>query len=175
MTALREYVVALAFTPGGKLVLMRKNRPAEQVGRWNGPGGAVRAGEMPSAAMSREFAEETGVLIPPHEWRMLVTLDQWDRSGPSSTLYFFTVTDDRVRECDTRTDEQVRRQPAEYWQQFGALGRHLDWLIPLARHWQEFDLPIEVCELMPVGPVEAALRERTAAETAPPYTPDARD
>lgn len=79
-----RYVVGLPLVPRlGAVLLVRKNRPAWQAGRLNGPGGKVeRAGDLyetDPAAMSREFLEEVGVLVRAERWAPRVTLsgDGW--------------------------------------------------------------------------------------------------
>lgn len=70
MTALAEdmievptYVVGFLFDELMEhVVLLRKNKPAWQEGRLNGPGGKVEFGELDDEAMIREYHEETGIL-----------------------------------------------------------------------------------------------------------------
>ncbi len=55
-----DYVVGLIFTPDYEQVLLiRKNHPDWQTGRLNGIGGKVKDKESFTAAMFREFKEET--------------------------------------------------------------------------------------------------------------------
>ncbi len=42
-------------------VMLKKNRPEDQNGRWNFPGGKVDFGEIPMFSASRELKEETGL------------------------------------------------------------------------------------------------------------------
>lgn len=52
-----------------KVVLLDKTRgPESVIGKANGPGGKINPGEHVLDAMSREFSEETGVLIPGRKW-----------------------------------------------------------------------------------------------------------
>jgi 8-oxo-dGTP diphosphatase len=58
----QSFVVGLLFDPEGTSVLLiRKRRPLWQVGRLNGIGGKVEAGESPLQAMIREALEEADV------------------------------------------------------------------------------------------------------------------
>jgi len=47
---------------GGALLLVRRSNPHER-GRWSLPGGKVEPGELLSAAVERETAEETGLAV----------------------------------------------------------------------------------------------------------------
>lgn len=46
------------------VVVVRKNHPEWQFGRWNGVGGACNEGETPLQAAQREFTEETRIGAP---------------------------------------------------------------------------------------------------------------
>lgn len=56
---------------GREVLLIRKDRPAWQAGRWNGIGGKVEPGEAPLAAMVREGLEEVGQAFA---WRPIARL-----------------------------------------------------------------------------------------------------
>lgn len=45
-----------------ELVLVEKDKPKWQIGRWNLPGGKIEENELPERAAIREFVEETGIL-----------------------------------------------------------------------------------------------------------------
>lgn len=63
----RRYVVGFIFSLDRQSVLLiRKNRPQWQLGKLNGIGGEIEKGETPHAAMTRECAEECGIVIPIH-------------------------------------------------------------------------------------------------------------
>lgn len=80
---MKLYTVGFAFTEDAKhVVLIRKSKPVWQAGLLNGIGGHVEHGESSHAAQVREFAEETGLIIPTwekflvltdcgHRWRLL--------------------------------------------------------------------------------------------------------
>lgn len=103
-----RYVLGFAFTLSGAVALIEKKRPDWQRGRWNGIGGHVNEGETPVHAMSREFQEETGVLILPSEWRLVGQMGTASDLHENWCCYVFTVTDDRVYQARTRTDERVQ-------------------------------------------------------------------
>lgn len=135
-----SYVVGLAFTPGGKLALLRKSHPPEQTGRWNGPGGRVNSpDEWPVQTMVREFAEETGVTIPDKRWHLAARLHvgkmgTGGKFEPTRTIYFWTTRDELVRQATTQGDEIVVRDHVAVWLQLKPLVKHLDWIIPYALH-----------------------------------------
>jgi 8-oxo-dGTP pyrophosphatase MutT (NUDIX family) len=64
---MKTYVVCVARFDG-KFVMVRKERPAWQNGRWNFLGGRTEEGENQFQTASRKFYEECGVLIPPDLW-----------------------------------------------------------------------------------------------------------
>ena len=78
-----KYVAGFLFNPTmDSVVLVKKNRPEWQKGFYNGVGGHIEQGENPFDAMTREFEEETGVLIP--DWRNYCEID-----GEDWVCYFF--------------------------------------------------------------------------------------
>ena len=59
-------VGALAYDADGRLLLVRRaNEPGR--GLWSLPGGRVEPGEDDAAALVREMAEETGLVVQPGE------------------------------------------------------------------------------------------------------------
>jgi 8-oxo-dGTP diphosphatase len=61
-------VVAAAVVRDGRLLAVRRTRPAELRGRWELPGGKVDVDEMRDAALARELQEELGIGVQIHEW-----------------------------------------------------------------------------------------------------------
>lgn len=105
-----QYVVGFYFDDhNDKVVLLRKTHPDWQAGKLNGPGGKIEDGETPHAAMTREFAEETGVTVT--DWEHVVTLH--GPNQPGWTVYFFRAHGD-TSACRTVTDEQVEHWPLAY-------------------------------------------------------------
>lgn len=78
-----------------KVVLIEKDKPDWQAGKWNGVGGKMNDvdGGFPSHTMSRECLEETGVSIAPEDW-IEVQIERF----PNYTLHvFYTVGDYAVK------------------------------------------------------------------------------
>lgn len=61
-----------------RVVLIKKNHPEQQVGKWNGVGGHIEPGERPEQAMRREALEETGIDIDDWERCLEVEGSDWD-------------------------------------------------------------------------------------------------
>ncbi|PMB88917.1 NUDIX domain-containing protein [Varibaculum cambriense] len=59
------FVVALAAICDGKLLCAQRSYPEKLCGKWELPGGKVREGEEPIAALVREIKEELDWEIPP--------------------------------------------------------------------------------------------------------------
>jgi 8-oxo-dGTP pyrophosphatase MutT (NUDIX family) len=122
----KRYVLGFAIDLNNRVALIKKQRPDWQRHRWNGIGGSIEmktvAGggmrsEVPIEAMQREFAEETGVMIPGYLWREVGVMF---RSG-SWHVTIFTVKYESVANVRTQTDEEVRRFFVN-----GVIGRKLD-------------------------------------------------
>lgn len=59
-----KYVLSFVFSHDLKrVVLLKKNRPARLVGRWNAPGGKIEEFETSGKAAAREFEEECGLKL----------------------------------------------------------------------------------------------------------------
>jgi 8-oxo-dGTP diphosphatase len=56
-----QIVVAGALMANGAVLVAQRDRPPELAGRWELPGGKVRAGETDAAALARELEEELGI------------------------------------------------------------------------------------------------------------------
>lgn len=94
-TARRTQVGAALIRWGSDILLVQQQGPHDPVPTWAIPGGVVEPGELPTEAMIREVAEETGleVLDP---GRLLYAQSGVDVAGESlSTTFVFEV--DRVR------------------------------------------------------------------------------
>lgn len=131
-----EYVVGFLFSHSMRdVVLIKKNKPEWQAGRYNGVGGKIEEGEMPFEAMCREFREEAGVNI--FGWESFITLRY---AGDVSVHFFRRVLSEqeqhllapRIRSC---TAEKVLWFSL-YFGTYGIPGvntlPNLKWLVPMA-------------------------------------------
>ena len=99
-----RYVLGFAFDERREWVaLIRKDRGPEcNIGKLNGVGGKIKVGESLHDAMSREFAEETGVMLPPQEWAYRGTF-----RGEGWSVKVFRTFTDRMWQCRTVESEEV--------------------------------------------------------------------
>jgi len=75
----QAYVNGFMLNPQTKqLLLIEKNRPDFQKGKWNGIGGKIEPNEQPIDAMVREFREETDVQTRAEDWEHTLTLQGRD-------------------------------------------------------------------------------------------------
>lgn len=119
------YVVGFCFTEDHEwVVLIKKIKPEWQAGRYNGVGGKVEPGETPHQAMSREFAEETGVGLPPEEWEHTGTM-----VDVNWTLYIFRAFSDLAASAKTMEEEEVRLVHPPQVPDFDTIS-NLRWLVP---------------------------------------------
>lgn len=135
------FVAGFCFDPAGRVLLVRKRRPAWQAGRLNGVGGKVESGETPAAAMRREFAEEAGLDLP-----------GWDRFAAVSFSHgrveFFRlfVTAEMFAAAHACTDEPLE---AHRWVDLVASAEvipNLSWLLPLAAYRHDRYEPVLAVE-----------------------------
>lgn len=106
----KNYVVGFAFSADrSKIVLIHKNRPAWQAGKWNGPGGKFNEGETGEACMCREFEEETGVKTVPADWHYYTKI-----IGQDGDVLFFRMFDDKALQATKKTDEEVLIVDVDY-------------------------------------------------------------
>ena len=64
----RQLVVGAAIVRGARVLAARRTTPAAAAGRYELPGGKVEPGELPSAALEREIAEELDCEIEVTTW-----------------------------------------------------------------------------------------------------------
>lgn len=119
-----KYVAGFLFSPNFELVvLIHKNRPDWQAGKVNAVGGKIEEGENSTAAMQREFEEETGLRVL--EWKEFALLSDM-RGYAVSFLYAIG----NVAAARTVEDEEI-----EVFQVSDLPDNcipNLHWLIPMA-------------------------------------------
>lgn len=123
---MKQYVLGfLIDRTRGEVVVVRKNRPAWQSGKYNGVGGKVEVGETLAEAMQREFLEETG-----HE------REDWERYcvliGHGFQVHVFCAFDSNLdAKVAQTTDEVIAVRPTWWFDHTNAI-TNLEWLIPMA-------------------------------------------
>lgn len=136
---MKEYVAGFLFDEDRRHVLLiLKNRPDWQKGRWNGIGGRIEDGETPLGAMRREFTEETGLIV--NDWNKFAVLT--DARGWAISFFWAIgdvwaaqqVTDEVPRAFDLCSDDLRGINLIN-------IIPNLRWLIPMA-----LSMPLERCE-----------------------------
>lgn len=140
---LKNYVTGFLFSNDrSSLALIKKINPRWQRGLFNGVGGKIESGESASAAMSREFKEETGVSIAQSQWLCFAQVHRPQQYHVS----FYVAFSDLVFTAQTVEAEQVELFSVN------ALPKNiipnLQWLIPLALdHQADFSTPVSIKEI----------------------------
>lgn len=123
-----QYSLGFAFNSDrSKLVVITKNRPAWQAGKWNGIGGHIEDGENPLECLVREFHEETGVMTSEEEWNPLAVF-----SSPFFKVSSYYMCSEVINNAKTMTDEEVSIIPVDL-NEIRVKGQtNLPWLVGLA-------------------------------------------
>jgi 8-oxo-dGTP pyrophosphatase MutT (NUDIX family) len=127
---MKEYVVGLMFNVTlEEVLLIQKNRPAEQVGKLNGLGGKIKLNEDPHVAMVREFENECGLVTTRDDWRLLGDMYNYDVK-----IYFFMGKSSDILHAESTTDEYVDIYDIANENIFNYdLADGLSWVIPMCR------------------------------------------
>lgn len=103
--------VYLLFRQGNEILIMRRAGSGFYDGWYGFPSGHLEAGEVPTEALVREVAEETGVTVDPADVSLVHTM--FRLNNPPDTDYidlFFTATkwsgEPSIREPDKCDDMQ---------------------------------------------------------------------
>lgn len=124
----KYYVAGFMFSPDlENVVLIEKEKPEWQKGRYNAIGGKIEKGETPLQAMVREFEEEAFIQTKQSDWKNLCLIgdDKYE-------VYFFYCTFDRWRDYLTREDEEIFHVLIMDLHSIShKLIDNLNWLIPL--------------------------------------------
>lgn len=128
---MKKYTIGALFTPDFQHVLLiQKQKPDWQKGRLNFPGGKTELGESPRDCVSREFEEETGLNLPPAEWK---EIGQIENAG-HYTVDFCTAIYNEGRHgiATTKTDEVIMWVPVNPLPD--TVISNLYWLVPFAEN-----------------------------------------
>ena len=126
MTDKTKYCLGFAFNEKlTDVLLIEKQKPDWQKGKFNGIGGKIEGDELPINAMVREFQEETGLFVPSHQWRYVVKME-----GEDWIVYAYTCKTDDVFEANTETDEMVTLIGLDSLDKYNLIS-NLYWLIEM--------------------------------------------
>lgn len=136
-----DAVVGFMFSEDrSRVALIRKNRPQSQVGRLNGVGGKIEAGELPTSAMCREFFEETGFITCYDDWFHFITM-----LTPKWKLWYFksvgnldvlkSMTDEIVEIIEVKSLHLENTMP------------NVKWMVPLCLDDRKYAFPFEITEM----------------------------
>jgi 8-oxo-dGTP diphosphatase len=101
---MKRYVAGFLFSKDRKTVLLiKKNRPEWQAGRYNAVGGKIEENETPLEAMNREFLEEASICDL--DWQPTA-----DLQGKTWTVHFFAAFSDLIWFAKNGTDESLSVQ-----------------------------------------------------------------
>lgn len=127
----QEYVAGFMFgEKSNRLLLIEKQKPEWQAGKFNAIGGKIESGEKPLAAMIREFKEEVG--IDHEDWVNFCVLEGEPKGNGCVVpwrVYFYKAKGmiDEAQQCEAERPYIVHPQalPANCLP-------NLSWLVPLA-------------------------------------------
>jgi 8-oxo-dGTP diphosphatase len=124
-----NYVLGFLFSEDRtKICLILKNKPDFLAGKYNGIGGKIEEGEDASDAIVREFAEETGVLIPSTKWNYLGVATQ---ENSWRMFVYRTFSDIAIANVKTMEEEVIGVYEVEKIREMNVVS-NLHWLIPLS-------------------------------------------
>lgn len=130
---MKKYVVGFMFDQRmTSVVLIRKLKPAWQVGMLNGVGGKVNPGEADRVAMVREFREEAGVHF--EDWKKFATISD----GKEFKVTFYAAADYEAYrdvqsvEAETIVKSNIRGRGDIGFSIDASSVFNINWLIPLA-------------------------------------------
>jgi 8-oxo-dGTP diphosphatase len=124
---MNKYVLGFFFDYSGKVILIKKEHPDWQKGRLNGVGGHIERGEIPHAAMVREFYEETG--IKTCSWHEFVLV-----KGFKYQMHCFTSKCMGNYVPKNKTNEEVDWYDVADVLKGNDILDNLKWLIPMAKY-----------------------------------------
>jgi 8-oxo-dGTP diphosphatase len=137
---MNNYVVGFMFSRElDKVLLIQKNRPEWQAGKWNGIGGKVEEPETTTEAMVREFKEETSIQTYEKDWTFKGVFIHSERNWAVDVF----IAKGNVYEATTVTDERVEIVNLNELGNY-PLVPNLKWLIPIVLGEQVDDFEINI-------------------------------
>lgn len=120
---MKRWTLGFIFTPDfSHILLIHKQHPVDQAGKWNGIGGKFEEGESIFDCISRETKEESDLSVT--DWREVGSVSGIDwEMFVCAAVYSKEVSDAR-----TMTDEEVKWFPTNA---FPSDKHNLRWLVPL--------------------------------------------
>lgn len=120
-----NYVCGFMIDLEDNVLLILKNRPAFQAGKWNGIGGKIEGIETPHAAMVREFKEECGVDTLEVDWELTIEL-----AGVDFSVSYFRTFVNKLPPYETVTDEFVAPHNLKDLHKINMLD-NARWIVPM--------------------------------------------
>ena len=135
-----KYVVGLPFSKDSiDIILIEKNHPEWQIGKWNGPGGHIEPGETPLQTIVRECAEETNILSKEGDWKHILTLFNIEKNW--EVIFFRAFLD--IDSFKSLTNERVlMTNVRSLWHK--PIISNLRWIIPLALDETGVAFPLQI-------------------------------
>jgi 8-oxo-dGTP diphosphatase len=97
----------------GRVLICRRRRDDAFALRWEFPGGKIRGGESPAAALARELEEELGIRIPPLLLVPVESLRHRYPEGLEVELHFYRADSFEGEETNLAFEEIAWVRPAE--------------------------------------------------------------
>lgn len=115
------------FTPErNQVLLIQKDRPDWQVGKYNGIGGKIELGELPLHAMLREFEEEVGICTLTSHWEHFATTE-----GENCRVHCFRAFSDKVHDYQQMESEVPQLLYVPLLNEYPTVP-NVQWLVPMA-------------------------------------------
>jgi len=140
---MKKYVVGFLFSNDcSHVVLIKKLNPKWQKGLFNGVGGKIEEGESSIEAISREFEEETGVLIDVKKWNCYINIERPNHYYLDVYCAFSNLA------FEVRTVEKEEVHIVKVDNLPSNIIPNLKWLIPLALDNQvDFSIPLQLQQI----------------------------
>ena len=124
-----KYVCGFAIYNNFVFLVLKQFGPEVVLGKWNGIGGKIEDGESSQAAMTREFLEETGLLIG--DWHKFCSL-RHANTFEVDFYYSFFVNPSWPLTYAWPTRNDVG-EPLAWRDSLTGAVPNLKWLLPMAR------------------------------------------